>query len=62
MGLVLRDSRAAITYRLRAVLLQDEETAVRGGTATVTPHLIASREVGKSGKHVEIMLLYKDEV
>ena len=62
MGLVLRDSRAAITYRLGGVLLQGEETAVRGGTATGTPHLGASREAAKPGEHVEIMLLYEDEV
>jgi hypothetical protein len=62
MGLVLRDSRAAKTYRLRGVLLPGEETAVRGGTATRTPHLRVIREVEKPGEHVEIMRLYEDEV
>ncbi len=62
MDLVLRDSQAAKTYRLRGVLLPGGETAVRGGTATGMPHLSASREVAKPGEHVEIMLLSEEEV
>ncbi|MGO9313084.1 MAG: hypothetical protein ACLQBD_28235 [Syntrophobacteraceae bacterium] len=62
MDLILRDSRAAKTYRLRGVLLPGEETAVRGETATGTPHLSASREVVKPGEHKEIMLLFEEEV
>jgi len=62
MDLVLGDSRAAKTYRLRDVLLPGGETAVRGGTATGMPHLSAGREVEKPGEHVEIMILYEEEV
>jgi len=62
MDLVLRDSRAAKTYRLRGVLLPGEETAVRGGTETGTPHLSASREAAKPREDVGIMLLSEEEV
>ena len=62
MGLVLRDSRAAITYRPRGVPLPGDETAVRGWTATGTPHPDASREAAKPREHVEIMLLCEEEV
>ena len=39
-----------------------DETAVRGWTATGTPHPDASREAAKPREHVEIMLLCEEEV
>ncbi len=39
-----------------------DETAVRGWTATGTPHPDASREAAKPREHIEIMLLYEEEV
>jgi len=62
MDLILRDSRAAKTYRLRGVLLPGEETAVRGGTETGTPHLSTSREAENPREDVGIMLLFEEEV
>ena len=62
MDLAPRDSRAARTYRLRGVLLPGEETAVRGGTATGTPHPSISWKAAKPREHVGIMLLSEEEV